>query len=964
MHLQIRPGKRVSAFCRRTLLTCMAVCCAACTCPFAIASDDAAENLAPQAKIVASSQFNDQYVGQLVADGKIPPAMSAADVGKAWCAKGNQHPQGVQLTFAWPAPVRIAEVVYYGRTSFQWEENWKNYELWADSQAAAIVQGELKPGHGPQRIRLPEAITATTLTLKFLSSYGGSNPGAAEIQVFSTPRPDTYFASFSPPVYPTPAPAILESTLPESSSLAQQLSAGTFGFSQLVVVARHAVDPTHVYTYHVEGQRPGGGLYVLDVASPTPQLRQLVDASAGLVLDANVSYDGKTVLFSWKKTIQDKLQLYTINVNGTDLIQLTNHDSNNLNACWLPDDSIAFLSDRKPAFAYCWTSSTPILYRCDRDGRHVRRLSANYLNDFTPSVMEDGRVLYSRWEYVDRPAIPIQSLWTINPDGTGLGGLFGNRVLSPATFMEAHEIPGTGQILCILTSHNGPCRGAIGIIDPQQGANTQEAIRNVTPEVDMGLVDKGDGNHIRGPYESPFPLDDRYFLVSCGGTILLRDYDGTEQTTILPRGDALGYYTPRPIMPRHRPPLRSSGYDLSDGQLASVLIEDVRKGIESCGDSVHITQIAVVQEIEKSKFADVQYRAFGFQFPVVSCGATYAPKKVWGYAQVEADGSAHFLVPPQVPIYFMALDEKGRAIQRMRSFTHLMPGERQSCVGCHANRNYVTPNTTARPLAAMRPPQPLTEPPWGVRGFSYAHIVQPVLDQYCVECHNARQRDGNIDLSGDKTDFFNVSYETLARQGQPGQNPYTKWIPTFNGQEANILEVTPLHWGSPASRLADIVLSGHPDADGKPRIHVDDAGQRRIFAWIDLNVPYYGTSESTHNELTGCRQMIPPDLETVLSEVVSRRCVSCHTGSAGIPRDAYVRITNAPHNSFLMAPLAQAAGGSQRCGQVVFASQDDPDYRAILDTFQSIDSLLQQGPREDMVETAGCPADNCPPGTQ
>ena len=171
--------------------------------------------------------------------------------------------------------------------------------------------------------------------------------------------------------------------------------------------------------------------------------------------------------------MQDKLQLFTINVDGTDLQQLTDHDSNNLNACWLPDDSIAFLSDRKPAFAYCWTSTTPILYRCDRDGGNVQRLSANYLNDFTPSVMEDGRIIYSRWEYVDRPAIPIQSLWSINPDGTGLSGYFGNRVLSPATFMESHEIPGTGKVLCVLTSHNGPCRGAIGIVDPALGANAQ-----------------------------------------------------------------------------------------------------------------------------------------------------------------------------------------------------------------------------------------------------------------------------------------------------------------------------------------------------------------------------------------------------------------------------------------------------------------------------------------------------------
>ncbi len=929
--------------------------------PAAIAADEAAENLAPQARIEASSVHSDQYLGQFVADGNVPGAMSGADVGKAWCAKGNQHPHGVQLTFTWPAPVQIAELVYFGRTAFEWVENWKQFELVGDAPDEPLVQGELKPGHGPQRIRLPEPITTSTLTLKFLNSYGGSNPGAAEIQVFSQPRDDTYFASFSPPVYPQPERVVTESPLPESERLAQHLAAGTFGFQQLVLVARHAVEPSHVYTYHVEGQRPGGGLYVLDLADGQPHLRQLIDATDGLVLDANVSYDGQTVLFSWKRTMPDKLQLYTINVDGTQLTQLTDHDSNNLNACWLPDDSIAFLSDRKPAFAYCWTSSTPILYRCDRQGNNVRRLSANYLNDFTPSVMEDGRVLYSRWEYVDRPAIPIQSLWTINPDGTGLGGLFGNRVLSPATFMEAHEIPGTGQILCVLTSHNGPCRGAIGIVDPQLGSNSQDAIRNITPEVNVGLVDRGDGNHIRGPYESPFPVDDQYFLVSCGGTILLRDYAGTQQTTILRRDESFGYFTPRPVMARHRPPLRSSGYDLSDGQLASVLIEDVRQGLDLPEGTGRIAQIAVVQEVEKSKFADVQRRAFGFQFPVVSCGATYAPKKVWGYAQVEADGSAHFLVPPQVPIYFMAIDEQGRAVQRMRSFTHLMPGERQSCIGCHANRNHVTPNTSTRPLAAMRPPQPLTEPEWGVSGFSYAHIVQPVLNQYCVECHNPQQRDGGVDLSGDKTDFFNVSYETLARQGEPGKNPYTKWIPTFNGYEANILEIAPGHWGSPASRLAQIVWSGHPDAEGRIRVQVDDVSQRRVFAWIDLNVPYYGTSESNHYELTGCRQMVPSDLEGVLADVASRRCASCHASPNGIPREPFVRITNVQNNSFLLAPLAQAAGGTQRCGQAVFTSQDDPDYRAILESFQAIDALLQQRPRMDMVDPANyCTFGTCP----
>ena len=918
-------------------------------------------NVAPAAEIRVSSAHSDSYLGKFVADGAIPAAMSHGDVGRAWCALGNNHPQGVSLTFVWKEATPIAELVYFGRTAFEWEENWKDYEVYVDGQVKPIASGQLKAGHGPQRIALPASQVAKSLTLKFLTSYGGSNPGASEIQVWSEPLPNETYASFTPPVRtPAPAPPVIESSLPESSALARALSSGQLGFTRMVVVQRRSIEPTHVYTYHVEGQQPGGGLYMVDLAGGKLRSTQLVDATTGLILDANVSYDGRTVLFSWKRTMQDKLQLYTIGVDGSDLKQITDDTSNNLNACWLPDDSIAFLSDRKPAFAYCWTSSTPILYRCDRDGGNVRRLSANYLNDFTPSVMEDGRIIYSRWEYVDRPAIPIQGLWSINPDGTGLAGYFGNRVLSPATFMESHEIPGTGKVLCVLTSHNGPCRGAIGVIDPALGANSQEAIRNLTPEVDIGLVNRGDGNHIRGPYESPFPIDGQYYLVSCGGTIVLRDYASTEQVTILRREDPLGYYTARPVMTRPRPALRASNYVPTEGEWASVLVEDVYNGLDDCRNTDRIVQIAVVQEIEKSKFADVSRRAFGFQFPVVSCGATYAPKKVWGFARVEADGSAHFKVPAQVPIYFIALDEFGRGIQRMRSFTHLMPGEQQSCVGCHSDRNYVTPNTSARPLAALRPAEDLEIPEWGVRGFSYPHIVQPVLDRNCVECHNATRKDGNVDLCGDRTDFFNVSYETLARQGEPGQNPYTSWIPTFNGMEANILEIRPKHWGSPASKLADIVLSGHPDEQGQRRLQMDMRDERRIYMWIDLNVPYYGTSESNNNDLVGCRQMRPENLEPVLNEINARRCASCHA----TPKLDYVRITNVEHNSFLLAPLAKSAGGTEACGQAVFTSKDDPDYQTLLKTFEALQPLLHSCPRADMVDVPVAKVESTPSGTE
>ena len=926
------------------------------------------ENLAPRARVTANSVYSPDYVAQGVSDGQIPSAGSRQDRGKAWCVKGATHRNRAELTFEWPKPVTVGEVVYYGRTAWFFSECWKEYELLAGEARKRVAKGSLQCGHGPQRITLPEPIRTNCLTLRFLSSYGGPNPGASEVQVYQEPPPENSLRRFAK-APPGPAdrqsvPAV--SPVKESPELAADLESGRLGFNRLVVIQRHRIDPSHVYTYHAEGLRPGGGLFLVTLKSAGPQEKRLVDASNGIVLDCNLSSDGRRILFSWKRRAEDYFQVYVINLDGTDLRQITSDASNNMNACWLPDGGIAFLSDRKPAYAYCWVTTSPILHRCEADGSNVVRLSANYLNDFTPSVLDDGRILYSRWEYVDRPAIPIQSLWTINSDGTGLSGYFGNRVLSPATFMEARQIPGTRRVLCVLTSHNGPCRGAIGIVDPAIGANTQEAIRNLTPEINVGRVDEGNGNRIRGPYESPFPLDEQHFLASCDGTIVLRDYEGTRQTTVLKRQGDLGYYSAQPIRVTSRPIQRMSlRAEHPQTQWATVVLQDIYQGLEPHVRRGEITQIAVVQEVEKSRFADKKHRAFGFQFPVVSCGATYAPKRLWGYAKVEPDGSARFKVPSGRPIYFMVLDNQGRALQRMRTFTHFMPGEVQGCTGCHDNRNYSAPRSGSalKSLASGQTPQELQPPEWGVRGFSYAHVVQPVWDKNCVECHNAIVTGGKVDLSGDKTDIFCVSYEILARQGtgavnplvgayapqKLGVNPYTSWIATYNGMESNILQIVPRQWGSPASKLADLILSGHPDADGKPRVQLTSAERRRVFAWIDLNVPYYGSSESNHYEVLGCRRLLPDDLEAVLKDVAARRCARCHE-KGQIPRTFYTRITNEEHNSFLLAPLAKSSGGTQACGEVVFQTKQDPDYQAILRTFDPLRKKIEATPRRDMAD--------------
>lgn len=933
-----------------------------------MAADPEPQNLARDAEVTASAQYNSQYGAENVRDGVVPEPMGHNDDGKAWCVP-NAVAAGAEITFFWPGPVTIAEIAYYGRTAWEWAENFRDYEVYAGDGAQPQVTGTLQQGHGPQRIRLPQPVATRSLRIRFASHYGGSNPGASEIAVYGVTRPDGAYATFKTPQQLLPPSAVdyeaRGAALPlETPALVDVLAQGILGFHEIVVVQRRMINSSHVYTYHYEDFGAGGGLFRWH---PDTEPVSLVDAGQGQILDCDLSYDGREVLFSWRRNASDTYQVYRINVDGSALVQLTGDPGvYNFNASWMPDGRIVFLSTRKAAFAYCWNAPVGTLYTMDRDGGDVRRISANYLNDFTPAVLDDGRIAYGRWEYVDRPAIPIQGLWTIHPDGTNLRTFYGNRVIDPGSFLYPHSIPGGKGVLCLLTSHNGPCLGAIGIIDPRRGVNAQDAIRNITPEITIGRVDADEdlGNHIwskngsKPLYTTPYPVNDRYFLVTRAGAAVLRDYEGTEQVALLSPRDGMGYYDAKPIMPRPRPPVLPSSLTEDDASVAYVYLQDVYQGL---GDGVRrgeVAAIRVVQEVEKPICVSPDKRAFGFQFPVVSCGATYAPKKVWGEVEVKPDGSAAFEVPALAPIYFMALDAEGRAVQRMRSFTHLMPGETQGCIGCHEPRQQGAHNR-GMPAAFTEKPHSLTPPEWGVKGFSYPDIVQPVLDKHCVHCHGPKNPPHNLDLSGDKTEFFSVSYEMLARMGTPAEdfevggaqtadfrNPYTKWIPTYNGSEENLLMIAPKFWGAMASRLAEVVITGHPDTTGRRRVEMTAAERRRIYAWIDLNVPYYGTSDSSNVETKGCRY-IAPGFEEALREVAQARCARCHEGG-NVPRRFFTRVTNVENDPVLLAPLGRDAGGTEACGSPVFETTADPDYQRILQASRRALESQAGPPRVDM----------------
>jgi len=143
------------------------------------------ENLARRATIAANSE-QEVHPAANVADGRITPAGAAQGEVGSWAVNGDKAKGQAEISFRWAEPVVVAEVVYFGRCAWQLEEAFKNYVVLVDGQDKPVAEGELKKNADPQRITF-EPVTTTRLTLKFTSSHGGSNPGAAEIMVFAAP---------------------------------------------------------------------------------------------------------------------------------------------------------------------------------------------------------------------------------------------------------------------------------------------------------------------------------------------------------------------------------------------------------------------------------------------------------------------------------------------------------------------------------------------------------------------------------------------------------------------------------------------------------------------------------------------------------------------------------------------------------------------------------------------------------
>ncbi len=692
--------------------------------------------------------------------------------------------------------------------------------------------------------------------------------------------------------------------------------------------------------------KDGGRLCAFNLRTRT--LRVLLDDPKGGVRDPQVHYEGAKILFSYRKGSEPYFHLYEINVDGSGLVQLTDGTFNDIEPTYLPNGGIMFCSDRCKRYVNCWISPVATLYRCEADGSGIRMISVNIEHDNTPWVLPDGRVLYMRWEYVDRNQVSFHHLWTTNPDGTAQMVYFGND--RPGyTIIDAKPIPGTNRIVASFSPGHGlpEHAGFVTIVDPTKGPNDWSMARRISQG---------------GPsYRDPYAFSDDCFLVAIDREVRVMDGKGRTETvyTLPPDGSRLSVHEPRPLGPRprervippHVAPSKSTG---------RLMLANVYEGRNMAGVRPgEIKELLVLEQLPKP----VNFS--GGMWPI-TIGGTFTLSRLLGTVPVEPDGSAYMEVPAMRSLFFVALDEKGLSVKRMHSFLSVQPGENSGCVGCHERRTVGPSFGKARPMAMRREPNPI-RPIQGIPDvLDFPRDIQPILDKHCVSCHNPDRFDGRVDLCGDHTPLFCESYWTITQRGlvSDGRNEPRSSMP-------------PRSIGSSASPIMKLIDGSHYGAALSRR------ERDTIRLWIESSAPYAGTYAALGS---GMSPVIFP------IDVMERRCGSCHAqepkskprigkhryfqfgrsgpalplvhgflelqsirafigyfkpGSARMPQ-SLCNLTRPDKSLLLRAPLSKGSGGAGLCAPDVFATADDPDYQTILAAIRQAAGRLAEEKRFDM----------------
>ena len=693
-------------------------------------------------------------------------------------------------------------------------------------------------------------------------------------------------------------------------------------FQQLVFLTQHTPHTVRNITRsYAWKHKPGGDIMILDDLAAGGPARPLLDGrlGPGYVWGLDLWWDADRVLFSYAqlpnwpppvdttryaiegqnvfelRKIFEPVRLYEAAIDGSQIVQLTDDPYwSDFEPAYTASGDVVFASDRGGTAPQCgivdYDHTNPNLYLLSRGGSRLVVPSADGLARYEPPPivrpfthskdldrypysLDDGRIVYTHWEYQERHFMEVHSLWTARPDGSMSDALFKQHMPAPLALRTARSIPGTAKLVAIATGHHTFSYGPVVTIDPGHGLNAESGLRIVTPGVKPQEgpmaghpVDLGGVADAGGLYRSPWALSETCFLVSYAyarpnctapagvdsngfGLYVIDAYGNRE---LLHRDPLLGSATPIPLRPRPRPPLltewtpadqstpgavqaESSG---SEGQ-AICFVADVYR---------HMPEIerGLIRHLRIAQHVPWPYDPEGGTLDYISGVAgqrqlafqSWSPVRVIGTVPVEPDGSAYFTVPADVAIYFQALDDRQMEIRRMRSFVSMKPGEVRSCHGCHESQGRPPEATTGLSLALTRAASVPTPPSWGSeRLLGYEWLVQPVFDRNCVECHGAKRPEGGIDLSAVRADDgLLMSYHTLfgsRGDGKPTRSMLVSTADRFS--DASITQ--PKQFGSHQSRLIRTLLDD-PLHREHASLTADD--WTALVTWVDANAPYYG----------------------------------------------------------------------------------------------------------------------------
>jgi len=604
---------------------------------------------------------------------------------------------------------------------------------------------------------------------------------------------------------------------------------------------------------------PGASLNVLEMQGAYGKVHTLLEDAGGMLRNPDVSYDGRRLLFAWKKSDRgDDYHLYEMDLATGKIRQLT-HGSQlaDYEGVYLPDGNILFNSTRCFQSVDCNFVEVSNFYLMDADGGGMRRVGFDQVHTIFPTVTDDGRVLYTRWEYSDRGQIYPQPLFQMNPDGTYQREFYGNNSWFPTNIIHARKIPGSRKVLAIVTGHHRPACGKLAIIDPAAGRQEGRGVQLIAPvrKTEPIKIDRyGLGGN---QFQYPYPIDESCFLVTLAlptpeGTlgrfnIYFMDVDGRRELLVEGEqaGEGIGCRQILPLASREKPHVRPSTVDYRR-ETGTFYVQDVYGGLALRG--------VPRGTIKRLRVVALRYRAASIgstnhsgrggastvATPIAVGNASWDVKVVLGSAKVYDDGSAFFRAPARTPVYFQALNENNHAVQTMRSWATLMPGENQSCAGCHEHKN-TTPRASPGVSLAMRAgPQTLTPFYGPPRGFSFSKEIQPILDRHCVRCHNGDKDNGVLpNLAGEpvhlakmKRNFSRSYLELTHASGTNGRwnHPLVNWIDSMS--EPSMLP--PYYRGAATSKLMTLLENGHEE------VALSEEETDKISCWIDLLVPYCG----------------------------------------------------------------------------------------------------------------------------